>query len=339
MSKTLKDWLPTNNNTHMKVNRLDINTVPGNIELGKYLYMSNLCNKCQIQGSTIYFSVFESSYYWKYTILIIKKLDILHITKTRLFSGITEVNCSSIEWERSFEREIVPENSWINLNNKEMRSLSLILDPRVNLIEIELTVKLAKISNRRFGVLSAQHCITFVFLRWAVFLSVFVNVCLHMSVCTLISQVCCSNSELWKGQTVTFVCDSGLKWDMMWAAQNGLHSHTNTQSQAYARLGCHCGFDPCFLTPHYWERSKLKSSLFCSSCTFRSFFPPTPLPLTLARGHPPVDGTIPAAFDTESALQPATICWFCNKLKLKSHLSLSLLHCCDLNWLQRSKAS
>lgn len=62
--------------------------------------------------------------------------------------------------------------------------------------------------------------------------------------------------------------------------------------------------------------------------------PPTPLPLTLARGHPPVDGTIPAAFDTEFALQPTAISWFCNKSKWKRRLSLSLLHRCDLIWLQ-----
>lgn len=152
-----------------------------------------------------------------------------------------------------------------------------------------------------------------------------------MSVCTLISR---SNTELWKGQAMTFACDSGLKWDMMWAAQNGLHARTYTQLQVYNRLGCHCGADLCFLTLHYSEKSKLKSSLFCSSGTLRSFSPPTPLPLTLARGHPPVDGTIPASFDTEFALQPAAISWFCNKLKLKCHLSLSLLHCSDLNWLQ-----
>lgn len=92
-------------------------------------------------------------------------------------------------------------------------------------------------------------------------------------------------------------------------------THVHTIASARARLGCHCGFDPCFLTLHYSEKSKLKSSLFCSSGAFRSSFPPTPLPLTLARGHPPVDGTIPAAFDTEFALQPTAISWFCNKSK------------------------
>lgn len=180
----------------------------------------------------------------------------------------------------------------------------------------------------------AQSCIAFIFLCVCVFVSVFVYVCPCVSLCTLISRVCCSNSELWKGQMVTFVCDSGLKWDMMWAARNGLHAHTYTQLQAHARLGCHCGFDPCFLTLHYSEKSKLKSSLFCSSGALRSSFPPTPLPLTLARGHPPVDGTIPAAFDTEFALQPTAISWFCNKSKWKCRLSLSLLHCCDLIWLR-----
>lgn len=170
--------------------------------------------------------------------------------------------------------------------------------------------------------------------RMCVFLSVFLSVCLRVSVCTLISRVCCSNSELWKGQTVTFVCDSGLKWDMMWAARNGLHAHTYTQLRAHARLGRYCGFDLCFLTLHYSEKSKLKSSLFCSSGALRRPFPPTPLPLTLARGHPPVDGTIPAAFDTEFALQPTAISWFCHKSKRKCRLSLSLLHCCDLIWLR-----
>lgn len=138
-----------------------------------------------------------------------------------------------------------------------------------------------------------------------------------VSVCTLISPLRCSNSELWKGQTVTFLCDSGLKWDMMWAARSGLHARSYTQLRAHARLGRHCGFDPCFLTLHHSEKSKLKSSLFCSSAALRSSFPPTPLPLTLARGHPPVDGTIPAAFDIEFALQPTAISWFCNKSKRK----------------------
>lgn len=124
-------------------------------------------------------------------------------------------------------------------------------------------------------------------------------------VCTLISRMCRSNFELRKGRGATFVCDSGLKWDMILAAP----SHTQTLQQ-YCRLGCHCAIDPSSLTLHYSEKSKLKSFLFCSSA---SSFASTPLPLTLARGHPPVDGAIPAAFDTESALHPTAISWFCNK--------------------------
>lgn len=204
----------------------------------------------------------------------------------------------------------MPQNTRMNLNNKETRSLSLILDPRVNMFgNWTYIVQLANITNRSSGVLSAQLCIAFIFL---LFVSVRLSngFGMRVSVCTLISRVRCSNSELWKGQTVTFVCDSGLKWDMMWATRNGLHAHTYTQLQAHARLGCHCGFDPCFLTLHYSEKSKLKSSLFCSSGTLRSSFPPTPLPLTLARGHPPVDGTIPTAFDTEFALQRPLLAGF-----------------------------
>lgn len=166
--------------------------------------------------------------------------------------------------------------------------------------------------------------------RWFCYALSFVQYCFHFSVLsecvglirfgerapplvsalTLIRQVWCRNSELWKGQTLTFVCNSGLKWNMMWAAQNGLHAHTRAQLQAHARLQRGCGFDPCFLTLHYSEKSKLKSSLFCSSSTLSRFFSPTPLPLTLARGHPPVDGTIPAAFDTEFALQQPLLAFF-----------------------------
>lgn len=181
-----------------------------------------------------------------------------------------------------------------------------------------------------FVILSEREC-------WCMSVCVFLSlfwICVCIYVCTLISWMCCGNSELWKGQTVTFVYDSGLKWDTMWAAQNGLHAHIYTQLQAHARLRCHCSFDPCFLTLHYSEKSKLKSSLFCSSSILCSSPLPTLLPLTLARGHPPVDGTIPAAFDTEFALQPTAISWFCNKSKWKSLPSLSLLHCCDLIWLQ-----
>lgn len=105
-------------------------------------------------------------------------------------------------------------------------------------------------------------------------LSVFINVCLHVFVCTLISRVCCSNTELWKGQMVTFVCDSGLKWDMMWAAPNGLHAQAYTQLQVYARLGCHCSFDPCFLTLHYSEKYKLEKFFILFFCCSPHFFPP-----------------------------------------------------------------
>lgn len=157
--------------------------------------------------------------------------------------------------------------------------------------------------------------------RWFCYALSFVPCCFHFSVLsecvrlvqpgerapplvsahTLIGRVWCRNSELWKGQTVTFVCNSGLKWNMMWATQNGLHAHARAHLQAHDRLYCGCGCDPCFLTLHYSEKFKLKSSLFCSSSTLSSSFSPTPLPLTLARGHRPVDGTIPAAFDTEFA--------------------------------------
>lgn len=92
---------------------------------------------------------------------------------------------------------------------------------------------------------------------------------------------------------------------------------TDTQLQQHtarnSRLGCHCGIDSGFLTLHYSEKSKLKSFLFCTSASLCSSFPSTPVPLTLARGHPPVDGAIPAAFDTVFALQPTAISWFCWK--------------------------
>lgn len=96
------------------------------------------------------------------------------------------------------------------------------------------------------------------------------------------------------------------------------------------------------LTPVFWPcitvRNPSLKVLYFVLPAFSAAIPttphPTPLLLTLARGHPPADGTIPAAFDTEFALQPTAISWFCNKLRQKRRLSLSQLHCCDLIWLQ-----
>lgn len=195
-------------------------------------------------------------------------------------------------------------------------------------------MQLAKITSTRFIRLELG-AVLLSFLLFCV--NVFESVCCCCCCTwTLIIWVCSGNFELWKGQMVTFVYDSGLKRGMMWAVPTRLFVHTYTQLQAWAGSGCHCGFDPCFLTLHYCEKSKLESSLFCSSGILCSHSPhhPTPLLLTLARGHPPADGTIPAAFDTEFALQPTAISWFCNKLRRKRCLSLSQLHCCDLIWLQ-----
>lgn len=283
-----------------------------------------------------YFSSLCCSNYWKFTILIIKKHDILNITKTSKRGGIKTKLIGHRLSERGFSRgKQIPGNTRINLKNKETRWPALILDLRGKHVwKIERTrrarprLQIEGFVCLQLGAVSLSF---FCSERACGFLSLLCTV----SACTLISRVRRGNSELRKGQTVTFVCDSGLKWDMMRAAQSGLHAYA--RSPARARLGCHCGIDPCFLTPHYSEKSKLKSSLFCSSGALRGSFPPTPLPLTLARGHPPVDGTIPAAFDTEFALQPTAISWFCNKSKWKRCLSLSLLHCCDLIWLQGAK--
>lgn len=135
---------------------------------------------------SLYFSSLCSSNYWKYTILIIKKHDILHITKTSLCGGIkTKLIVHWLrEREGNLEWKRIPENIRINLNNKETRSMSLILDPRVNMFgNWTYTVQLAKITNRRFGVLSAQSCITFIFSVLSECASLYRILCTCVCVC------------------------------------------------------------------------------------------------------------------------------------------------------------
>lgn len=110
----------------------------------------------------------------------------------------------------------------------------------------------------------------------------YIGFCICVCVYTLIRGMCCSNSELWKGQTLTFVCDSvGKKRDMMRAAWNGLHANVHTVANT-RQIRTSLWLWPLFSDPASLREIQAEKFffLFCYSGSLGGCSPPTLLPLT-----------------------------------------------------------